>query len=94
MKVKTNILKLKKEKSESEKHLCLLPGSQLDLKLCLQAGDARFQPGQVMSRYLMIFVFIDHDRIHVIIVFIDYLLSTVPPRNLPLKLLLQLCVRP
>ena len=127
MKVKVNISKLKEEKSESEKHLCLLPGSQLDLKLCLQARDARFQPGQVVvtedhcfdcNRLDVIIIVIivagrrcwlstwsndifvlddlciDHDRFHVIIIFIDSLLSTLPPRDLPLKLLLQLCVRP
>ena len=92
MKVKVNILKLKKEKSESEKHLCLLPGSQLDLKLCLQARDARFQPGQIIL--IIDDLCIDHYRLHVIIIFIDSLLSTLSPRNLPLKLLLQLCVRP
>ena len=67
MKVKVNVSKLKKEKSESEKHLCLLPGSQLDLKLCLQAGDARFQPGQVVLTEDHCF---DCNRLYVIIIVI------------------------
>ena len=65
MKVKVNISKSKKEKSESEKPLCLLPGSQLDLKLCLQARDARFQPGQVVVTYNHCF---DCNRLDVIII--------------------------
>ena len=100
-------IKIEEEKSESEKHLCLFPGSQLDLKLCLQARDARFQPGQVVltdnhcldcnrhdviiiaiivavtrcwlstwSNHILVLVdlCIDHDRLHVIIIFIDSLL--------------------